>query len=842
MPLFVSKYDQTKSYDRPLFSAPASTEEIFSVKSAISDGVFELANDRFSKTFVLSDVNFMGITDSEQKEIIINFSHILNSISCRFSLTMANEHIDEEEFISHMYYRKEHDRYDWLREAFNEVIRDKVFSSKQGLYGNIYITLTINSKSVDYARVKFISIENTLRNAFNQIGLNHIEGSHLRPLSIDERMQMIYNFFHFGLIDDIKIDYMNELKNGKDWLSLVAPQYIEFYNEYFVLNNSKYGQALYIYDYPKKLKSEMIDKIKKSISCMYYISINSEVLDTNVIQRETDRKYNIVGYKVERQRDNNRKNNNFLADASPELLKQQDKLDIIDEEIKSGEDQFFNTSILILFVADSKVEMEQVYDQIDSEVSIIGCKVKPCFNMQREAINSILPFGLQEFKNVCNFNSKSQAMFMPFNAQEINHENGVWHGVNQLSQNAIKVDRKSLQNYNGLITGISGSGKSMFCKQQMLSVFLTNTKDVFFIIDPLSEFGDICDTLNGARISFDTNKELFCNPYDVSFKDVDYAGLQEIISNKVEFTISLLSCLMKRDLTPEEEGILDEAIDKVFSVNYVQRCRMNGIAESDTEFMPPEYMKQAKSVQLDSSMILSDEEQVRQFSPLLHDVYQYLVDSNNPVAHKLAGNMAIFVKGSLNIFNHHTNVDMKNRFTVFDFSKLKERLRPAAALVMIEIINTRMMENANNDIWTWLYIDEFHEFLRINSMAEHMVTLWKTVRHHKGIITGITQNMSEFVSSRGSEEADAVNLSHIKQIFGNTIYFGLLNQAPNDMDILLRYLTSVSPAMFSYVDGAAKGTGLLVIENSTIPFDTRMSKESRLYKLINTTEGNDGII
>ena len=135
-------------------------------------GIFDLGNGKYSKCFILTDINFAGVTDQEQKQLIINFSRVLNSMPCRFMYTIANEYVDEDSFNRRILYKMHGDDLDELREDFNIIIKDKLSDAKQGLYQTIYLTLTIQSDDWREARSNFASIEATLRNAFIQIGIN----------------------------------------------------------------------------------------------------------------------------------------------------------------------------------------------------------------------------------------------------------------------------------------------------------------------------------------------------------------------------------------------------------------------------------------------------------------------------------------------------------------------------------------------------------------------------------------------------------------------------------------------------------------------------------------------
>lgn len=827
MPVIQTKYSKTKQYDEPLFSNPQSVQELFSVKAIDETGIYELNKNRYSKCFVLTDINFAGVTDAEQKSIIINFSRVLNSMPCRFSFTVANEYADETSFNRKLLYHNRGDNKDELRDAFNEVIRASVTDARQGLYQTIYLTLTVTAESIKEARGLFASLEAALGSALIQIGANGMAGSQIVPVAINERIQSWYNFTHSGLRTNYKFDYAQSIERRNDWINIVSPESVVFYNDYFVLNGCRYGRVMYISKHAQSLESDIISKFS-DLCCTNYISINSEPLDLAGLKQEIARKHASVGMKIENEKQRNRNNNDFLSDASDKLLSEKEALNDLARQVSEGDDHYFNTTVLIMFLADTLDELKKITDKINSIAGVKSFELQPCINMQRQGINSAFMFGIQEYKFVCNLSAPCLAMYMPFKTQELNDPDGTYYGINKLSQNAILANRKLLQSYHGMILGKTGSGKSVFAKCEIISTALNHPEDQILIIDPQNEYHRIAHApgINGTVIAFDSQKEIYVNPLDVNFEDVDYTALQEIVAEKTDFIITLLSSCMRRDIDAEEQGILDEVIDQVYSENYALRKRLNGEGAEITEYSVPKYM-QTNQASLTLSSDLTAEEQERAYSPTLQDIYQKLIDKDNFVASKLAAHMQIFVNGSLNLFNHRTNVDLNRKFLTFDISGIKANLRATCMLVMLEIVKDKIKDNFSEGHWTDLYIDEFHELLAIPMVAEYVIKLWKEVRKLKGSLTGITQNMTDLINN----SADSTRLA---ALLSNTEYFALLNQSTIDRKLLAEFLPSISPAMFNFVEGAASGTGLLKMGAVTVPFDMRMSRESRLYELINT--------
>lgn len=266
-----SKYDQTKVNDTPRVAELTSVQDVLSIVSIDDSGIFELPDKRYSKLYALSDINFAGVTDEEQKSIIINFSKVLKAIPCRFSYTVANERVDERQFHEKVLYRMKNDKYDALRKSYNKVIADKVSDAKQGLYQTIYLTLTIKAEDMADAKGTFSSMESAIRSAFVGIGINGIQGSVMRTVGINERMQLVYNLTHAGIESNFKFNFEEEIAARHDWINTISPASICFENECFTING-QVGKVYFVDEYPKSLESDIIAALTK-INCTSCIAV-----------------------------------------------------------------------------------------------------------------------------------------------------------------------------------------------------------------------------------------------------------------------------------------------------------------------------------------------------------------------------------------------------------------------------------------------------------------------------------------------------------------------------------------------------------------------------------------
>lgn len=831
MSMLRSEYAKTKELDKPVYSNPESIQQCFSVVSIDDTGIFELNDSKYSKQYKLSDINFLGNTSDEQGSIIVAFSKVLETMPCRFSYTVANEYVDEAEFNKKVLYPLQNDELDKLRREFNKIISDKLTDANQGLYQTIYLTLTISADDMRDARAQFSAMEPAIRAAFIGLGVNGMAGSVMRALSINERMQLLYNFTHIGIDTNFKFDFYKELSEKRDWMTTIAPASLLFENECFHING-KVGKVIYIEEYPKVLEADIISKLS-AINCTSYITVNNEIISTEALQKEVQRKHAKVGIQIENQKSRKRNNNDFLSDASSSLLATQEKIEEFEENLTNDDLHYFNTTILMMFIADDMDALNKIESKIMSVANIKSIKFAPCFATQREGINSCFTFGIQEFKHVCNLSSPCTSMFMPYKTQELNDNNGIYYGNNQLSGNAIFANKKNLKNRNSLILAQPGSGKSVFAKLETICAFTTNPDDQFYMVDPNADYIPLAKEINGTVISFDPAAGLYMNPLDVDFDGIELTDLEQIIYEKGDFLQTLISSCIKRDLTEDELPVLNKAVEKVYNENYSRRRNINGLGNEATEYNIPAYMRNAAtSVSVDTE--LSNDEQIKQYSPTLQDIYQALLDMNDSHATHVAKMMDIFVNGSMNLFNHRTNVDMNNRFIVFDLSHTQENMRVTSMVVMMEVLRGKIRKNKQKELWSHIYIDEFHELLGIDTVAKFVLKLWAEVRKMNGLLTGITQNISDLLRGNGE-----VNLG---KIFSNTECFVLLSQSTVDLEYLMHYMPQVSPAMFSFIDNAERGTGLLRFGNVTIPFDMKIKSDNDIYRIVNTDSGKKAVV
>ena len=397
---------------------------------------------------------------------------------------------------------------------------------------------------------------------------------------------------------------------------------------------------------------------------------------------------------------------------------------------------------------------------------------------------SCLPLGLNQIEIQRGLTTSSTAIFVPFTTQELfqTGREALYYGINALSNNLIMVDRKLLKNPNGLILGTPGSGKSFSAKREIANCVLLTDDDVI-ICDPESEYTALVQRLLGQVIKISPTSTNYINPMDLN---LDYSDDESPLSLKSDFILSLCELIVggKEGLQPVQKTIIDRCVRLVYQP-YLNDPR-------------PENM------------------------PILEDLYNLLRAQEEKEAQHIATALEIYVTGSLNVFNHRSNVDINSRIVCYDIKDLGKQLKKIGMLIVQDQVWNRVTVNRAAHKSTRYYIDEMHLLLKEEQTAAYTVEIWKRFRKWGGIPTGITQNVKDLLASR-----------EVENIFENSDFVYMLNQAGGDRQILAKQL-GISPSQLSYVTQSGEGEGLLFYGSVIIPFIDHFPRNTELYRIMTT--------
>ncbi len=774
MGLFADGFKELKKASEPLYKAPKSIQQTIEIMKVAENGIFEVARNRFSKCYRFQDINYTTTNETEQIDIFERYCKFLNSLDVNFKITINNKNKDMEQVRDYVFLQKQNDGYDGFRRIYNDIMEQKIHEGRQGIEQERYLTITIERKNFEEAKAQFATIEASVHKAFGELGAEIV------PLSGNERIKVLYDYYHLGDENSFDFDIREAGKVGADFRNDLCNGMIQFYPDYFK-DEKKFCRALFIKKYPSSLSDRFLNEIT-SLPVHSITSIDVVPIPKDMTTKILQKKYLGIESDIIKQQRVRNKNNDFSSEISYNKRIEKKEIEEIMDDVRENDQCLYYVSVTIILMADTKEELDSMTETVETIGKRNSVTMEEHYLKQRESLNTALPIGVRQVETMRTMLTQSLAALMPFNVQELNDKQGCYYGINQVSKNINIGNRKKLINGNGFVFGVPGSGKSFFCKMEMGNVFLSGNDEII-VIDPMNEYFDIAQTYGGTVVNMSTYTDNYVNPLDMDVWSLDLNDSRGMIREKGEFMLGLCEQCMGESLNSRQKSIIDRCVRKL-------------------------YIEIAKSRE--------------KYVPIMSDFYEILMNQPEDEARDIALSLELFVNGSLNIFNHQTNVDVDNRFTVYGIRDLGTELSPITMLVMMESIQNRIIANGKRGIATWLYIDEFHVLLNSEYSAKYLQQLWKKVRKQGGLCTGITQNIVDLLQNYTATT-----------MLANSEFVALLKQANTDSSRMAEVI-GVSEAQLRFVTNTSSGMGLMKCGNVVIPFDNTIEKGTDLYNLYNT--------
>ncbi len=774
MGLFADGFRELKKAGEPLYKAPKSIQQTIEIMKVAENGIFEVARNRFSKCYRFQDINYTTTNETEQIDIFERYCKFLNSLDVSFKITINNKNKDMEQVRDYVFLQRKDDGYDGFRRIYNNIMEQKIHEGRQGIEQERYLTITIERKNFEEAKTQFATIEASVHKAFGELGAEIV------PLSGNERIKVLYDYYHLGDENSFDFDIREAKKVGADFRNDLCNGMMQFYPDYFK-DEKKFCRALFIKKYPSSLSDRFLNEIT-SLPVHSITSIDVVPIPKDMTTKVLQKKYLGIESDIIKQQRVRNKNNDFSSEISYNKRIEKKEIEEIMDDVRENDQCLYYVSATIILMADTKEELDSMTETVETIGKRNSVTIEEHYLKQRESLNTALPIGVRQVETMRTMLTQSLAVLMPFNVQELNDKQGCYYGINQVSKNINIGNRKKLINGNGFVFGVPGSGKSFFCKMEMGNVFLSGNDEII-VIDPMNEYFDIAQTYGGTVVNMSTYTDNYVNPLDMDVWSLDLNDSKGMIREKGEFMLGLCEQCMGENLNSRQKSIIDRCVRKL----YIE------IARSREKYVP-----------------------------IMSDFYEILMNQPEDEARDIALSLELFVNGSLNIFNHQTNVDVDNRFTVYGIRDLGTELSPITMLVMMESIQNRIIANGKRGIATWLYIDEFHVLLNSEYSAKYLQQLWKKVRKQGGLCTGITQNVVDLLQNYTATT-----------MLANSEFVALLKQANTDSSRMAEVI-GVSEAQLRFVTNSSSGMGLMKCGNVVIPFDNTIEKGTDLYNLYNT--------
>ena len=758
-------------------SVPKSVQDVIRIDAVYSDGIFMTGKELFSKTFKFTDINY-AVSSKEDKETnFLRYSENLNSLENGFSsqITIINRKLKKTELEEMALLENTNDGKDKYRKEINDMLT-MLANGANAIVQDKYITITVQKKTVQEARTHFSRVGADLTAHFSRLG------SKCTELNLTERLRIIHDFCRPNEAADYHFDLRDTMRKGQNFKDYIAPDGFEFKSDYFKVGN-KFARVLFIRDYPSYVKDsvvwELTDTNRNMIFNYDIIPVSTEEAQKFGEKQALGIETNIANY----QRKQNA-NNNYTSVIPYDLEQQRKEIREFLDDLTTRDQKMFKVVLTVMHTADTLEELNNDTEAITATGRKHMCQIGVLKYQQLEGFNATLPIGTNKIEARRTLTTESLAVFMPFKVQEIQHEGGIFQGVNVISKNMIIVNRRFLLNGNSFILGVSGSGKSFTAKEQAVSLLLSTDADVI-IIDPEREYKALVEAMDGQVIQLSATSKSHINCLDIN---KDYADGASPIALKAEFVLSLFEQVMGQGKV--------EAMQK----SIIDRCLSNVYAP---------YLKRS----------------FKGKPPTLIDLCENLKEQEEPEAQELATAMELFASGSQNTFAKQTNVNINNRLICYDILDLGSQLMPIGMLVVLDNILNRITANRAAGKETYIFIDEIYLLFQHEYSANFLFTLWKRVRKYGAYCTGITQNIDDLLQSHTA-----------RTMLANSEFIIMLNQGGTDREDLANLL-QISETQMTHITNVEAGHGLVKVGSALVPFERKFPKDTELYKLMTTKMG-----
>lgn len=762
--------------DKEKFVVPKGVQQAIPIRTIWPDGIFRVGN-KFSKSFRFEDINYAVASKEDKEAMFLSYSELLNSFDsgATTKITINNRSLNKADFESSILIPLKDDSLDEYRKEYNQMLLDKA-TGANSIVQDKYVTVSVVKKNIEEARNYFSRIGTDLITHFSHLGSKCVE------LDAIDRLRIFHDFFRAGEETDFHFELSDTMRKGHDFRDYICPDTFEFEKDHFRMG-SKFGRVIFLREFASYIKDSMVSELC-DLNRNMMLSIDIIPIPTDEAVREVENRLLGVETNITNWQRRQNQSNNFSAVVPYDMEQQRKESKEFLDDLTTRDQRMMFAVLTMVYVADSKEQLDSDTETLLTTARKHLCQFSTLTYQQMDGLNTVLPYGLRKIDAIRTLTTESTAVFIPFRAQEISHNGGIYYGQNVISKNMIIANRKYLLNGNSFILGVSGSGKSFTAKREIVNQMLSSDDDII-LIDPEREYSSLVKAMGGEIIHISATSQNHINAMDMS---KDYGDGANPVILKSEFVLSLCEQLIGgQNLGAKQKSLIDRCTASVYR-KYMQ---------SNFKDNPP----------------------------TLQDFHAELLNQSEPEAQEIALAIELFTSGSLNTFAKPTNVDVNNRLICYDILDLGKQLLPIGMLVVLDSILNRITQNRAKGKNTFIIIDEIYLLFQHEYSANFLFTLWKRVRKYGAFCTGITQNVDDLLQSHTA-----------RTMLANSEFIVMLNQASTDR-IELAKLLNISDLQLSYITNVDAGNGLIKVGSSLVPFTDQFPRNTKLYRLMTTKPG-----
>ncbi len=771
----MSKSKAVRGGKRPV---SISAQQTIPYVRMLPDGVCQIPGSLYTKTVEYEDINYSVASTEDQNSIFGGWSSFLNYFdsSLPFQLSFVNRR-SRSNGRYQVNIPMAQDAFDSIRDEFTGMLKGQIAKSNNGIERFKYITFGVPAADIAAARPRLERVEADVMGNFKRLGVS--SGS----LDGRERLAVLHGQMHPGSREPFRFSWADIVKTGMGTKDYIAPDSFDFRQTRTFRVGRFWGAASYLQIMASELSDKLLYEILE-LDAEMTVTLHIQTVDQlKAIKTIKSKISDIDKMKVEEQRKATR--SGYDPDIlPPDLITfSKDAMELL-SDLQSRNERMFLLTFTVVNFAPTREKLENEVFAVSGIAQKYNCALKRLDWQQEQAFASSLALGYNGVEIQRGMTTSSTAIFIPFMTRELRMGGqSLYYGMNALSHNVIMANRKKLKSANGLYLGSTGSGKSFAAKRELINVFLALPQDRIIVVDPMGEYAPLVRRLGGQVIELAPDSPNHLNPMDIQLNMTDG---ESPLSMKADFLLSLCELIVggKEGLQPIEKTVIDRCVRLVY--------RETALGLPTTKTL------------------------------LLQDLYEELLKQPEPEARRVATALELYCTGSLNLFNHPTNVKTNSRVVCIVLKGMGENLRKIAMHITNQFVTTETDANFQNGVATWCYFDEFHVLLRDPLTASYFVAVWKMLRKKGCVPSALTQNVKDLLASR-----------EIENILDNTDFMILLSQAQSDRAILAKQI-GISEHQLSYITHSNSGEGLLFYGSVTIPFVDRFPQDTEIYRLLTT--------